>query len=209
MKEYDIQSSILTILRMGKQRLITKETYQQASEGKLKKDPNWEDYDGSINDDIDSYFEKFLNQEKIKNEQVASFFLPKLTKEELKLVEEIDREYMRQYLFTLLGMSKGDKTAADVDVEEMKQSDSKDKYAQCRCVRQTINLTLQRPTSLTSSQRWPSKTSGCSETSSDISASSHFDDATSDDFCCNYEINCQIQCRKINCCNIKRTCNIM
>ena len=93
---------------------------------------------------------------------------------------------MRQYLYTLFGMSKGNKTAADVDVEEMKQSDSKDKYAQCRCVRQTINLTLQRSTS---SQRWPSKTSGCSETSSDISASSHFDDSTSDHFCCNDEIN--------------------
>ena len=171
MKEYEIQSSILTILRMGKERLITKETYQQASEGKLKKDQTWELYDGSVNDDIDSYFEKFLNQEKIKDEQVASFFLPKLTKEELKLVEEIDREYMRQYLHTLLGMSKwaGGNMTADVDVEEMKQSDSKDKYAQCKCVRQTINLTL---------QRWPSKTSGCSETSSDISASSQFDDAS-------------------------------
>ena len=147
MKEYEIQSSILTILRMGKARLITKETYQQASEGKLKNDQTWKDYDGSINDDIDSYFEKFLNQEKIKDEQVASFFLPKLTKEELKLVEEIDREYMNQYLYTLLGRT--DMRAADVDVEEMKQSDSKNKYAQCRCVRQTINLTLQRSTSLT------------------------------------------------------------
>ena len=54
MKKYGIESSILTILRMGKQKLITKETYQQATEGKLKKD--WEKYDGSINDDLDTYF---------------------------------------------------------------------------------------------------------------------------------------------------------
>ena len=45
MKVYDIQSSILTILRMSNLRLITKETYKQAPEGKLKKDPNWKDYD--------------------------------------------------------------------------------------------------------------------------------------------------------------------
>ena len=144
MKIYGIESSILTILRMGKQKLITKETYQQVAEGKLKKDQNWADYDGSINDDLDSYFNQFLNQKVLKDEQVISFFLPKLTEKELKQVEEKDMEYMQEYLLTILGLASGNITAADVDIEEMQQSDSKDKYAHCHCVRDTINLSTKK-----------------------------------------------------------------
>ena len=89
-------------------------------------------------------FYQFLNQKVLKDEQVTSFFLPKLTKEELKLVEEKDWEYLHEYLFTILGLRRGDITAADVDIEEMKQSDSKDKYALCHCIRDTINLSTKK-----------------------------------------------------------------
>ena len=59
--------------------------------------------------------------------------MPKLTKEELKLVEEKNEEYMMTFLFG----------NADVDVEEMKKSDSKDKYLHSGCLRGTAHLTLE------------------------------------------------------------------
>ena len=66
---------------------------------------------------------------------MLSFFFPKLTEDELKLVEEKNEEHMRTYLFDLFD--------ADVHVEEMKLSDSKDKYVHSECHRKTIYLTLE------------------------------------------------------------------
>merc|ERR1711917_20268 len=99
MQKYGIQSSILTMLRMHRSRLITKEKSKQAAEGKLKNDPDWKFYDGSINDDLDSFIDHLLNSNEVEYETVTSFFLPKLTEEELKLVEEKNREHMRSYLW--------------------------------------------------------------------------------------------------------------
>ena len=49
MREYEIQTSILTTLTMYRQHLITQEESKQGAEGKLKNNPEWEDYKGSIN----------------------------------------------------------------------------------------------------------------------------------------------------------------
>ena len=134
MREYGIPSSILTMLSMQRMTLITKEKSKQAAEGKLKYDPYWEDYKGSINDDLDSFVKNLQRSDEIDNEEVRSFFNQKLTREELKLVERKNKEHMRTYLSNF---------EADVDVEEMKKSDSKDKYLQTRCVRITEYLSLE------------------------------------------------------------------
>ena len=134
MREYGIQSSILTMLGMERINLITKEKSKLAAEGKLKNDEEWEDYEGSINDDLDSFINNLQNSNEIRDENVWSFFLPKLTEEELKLVEQKNYEHMMSYLNEL---------DADVDVEEMKQSDSKDKYVHSQCERITVHLTLE------------------------------------------------------------------
>merc|ERR1711917_168520 len=105
-----------------------------AAEGKLKNEPDWVDYEGSINDDLDSFINNLQNSNEIRDENVWSFFLPKLTKEELKLVEEKNPEHMMSYF---------DELNADVDVEEMKQSDSKDKYLHSYCRRKTFHLILE------------------------------------------------------------------
>ena len=73
------------------------------------------------------------------DENVHSFFTPKLTKEELKLVAEKNREHMMTYFSEL---------RADVDVEEMKKSDSKDKYVHTRCTRKTLHLHLESKNNL-------------------------------------------------------------
>ena len=134
MEEYGIQSSIITRLSMYRRNLITKEKSKQAAEGKLKNDREWKDYEGSINDDLDSFINNLQNSNEMEDEKVESFFLPKLTKEELKLVEEKNKEHMMNYVMKL---------NADVDVEEMKKSDSKDKYVHSWCVSQTVHLTLE------------------------------------------------------------------
>ena len=134
MRDHGILSSILTTLSMERINLITKEKSKEAAEGKLKNDPDWEYYEGSINDDLDSFVNNFQNSEEINYEDVWSFLTPKLTKKELKLVEQKNEEHMETYL---------DDFDADVGIEEMKKSNSKDKYVHTRCTRKTEYLTLE------------------------------------------------------------------
>ena len=133
MQEYGIQSLIFTVLEMVRHNLITKEKSKLAAEGKLKNDRDWPNYNGSINDDLDSFVNDLQNSYKTGNEDVQCFFTPKLTKEELKLVEEKNKEHMMTYF---------DGAYADVNVEEMKKSDSKDKYVHSSCHRITVYLNL-------------------------------------------------------------------
>ena len=144
MREYGIPSSILTTLRMIRINLITKEKSKEAAEGKLKNDQDWDHYEGSINDDLDSFVNNLQNSAEIDYEDVESFFHPKLTKEELKLVEQKNEEHMKTYLEVF---------DADVDVEEMKKSDSKDKYVHSQCRRRTGYLNLE--SEQTSSEDFP------------------------------------------------------
>ena len=134
MREYGISSSILTTLRMSRMNLITKEKSKEAAERKLNNDPEWERYKGSINDDLESFLNNLQNSNEIDYEDVESFFTPKLTEEELKLVEQKNEEHMRTYVSSY---------SPDVDVEEMKKSDSKDKYLHSRCRRRTTYLSLE------------------------------------------------------------------
>ena len=106
---------------------------------------------GSINDDLESFFESFPNEiknsyaivqvdyrQKVKASSIRSFFLPKLTNEELKLIEEKNQDYLN--IFGRFNSFTG--KSPDVDLEEMKKSDSKDKYVHCPCLRRTIHFTL-------------------------------------------------------------------
>ena len=154
MRAYEIPSSILTTLHMFRLKLITKEKSKEAAEGKLKNDPDWKNYKGSINDDLDSFINKLQNSNEMEDEVVWSFFLPKLTKEELKLVEEKNQEHMMTYwekAQITLGNKLANKNLADVPVKEMKQSDSKDKYIHSECLRRTVHLSLE--SNQTSSKR--------------------------------------------------------
>ena len=131
MEKFGIQSSILTILQMERRKLITKEKAKEASEGKLINEKDWEYQEISINDDLEMFFTNFLNSKEI-NRKSYSFFTPKLTKEELKLVEVENEDYLETF----------DYFYPDVDPEEMKKSDSKSKYVHGVCDRETYSLTL-------------------------------------------------------------------
>ena len=104
MNKYGIKSSILTILKMWRRNLITKEKVKKAYRGELKNDKDWEIYEGSISDDLEESIINLQNQNELKNEEeVHSFFLSKLTKKELKLVQEGNEEHLKTGIHATLG----------------------------------------------------------------------------------------------------------
>jgi len=123
---------------MYRRNLITKEKAKDASEGKLKNDEDWEDEEVSINDDLEMFLTNLLNSKEIKEERVWSFFMPKLTEEELKLVENKNEDHLNSYYEHYLERNP------DVDPEEMKKSDSSSKYVHGCCRRWTFPLTLEK-----------------------------------------------------------------
>lgn len=135
MKNYGIRTAILTMLNMWRGNLVTKETVKNAYDGKLKDNIFWGD-GKSINDDLDNFFIK-LEKNEIEEEWVNSFFTPKLTEEELKLVEERNEQHLNTYEDHFHGINP------DVNLEEMKKSDSASKYVHGPCIRQTFYLTLE------------------------------------------------------------------
>ena len=137
MKSKGIQYAALTILAMWRHKLVTKETVKKAYQGKLKNAEDWEIYQGSINNDLETFFTNLQNRQKIKNEKIASFFTPKLTEEELTLVQKRNEQHLCTYGYHAYGGNP------DVDPEEMKKSDSRSKYVHGICYRRTIPLTLE------------------------------------------------------------------
>ena len=88
MRCYGIKNAILTRLGMIRLKLVTGETVKKAYQGKLKNDEDWVNYDGSIHDDLETFFCNLQDQKTIKIERGFSFFTPQLTEEELKLLGE-------------------------------------------------------------------------------------------------------------------------
>ena len=125
------------MLRMERLKLVTKEKVKKAYKGELKNDEDWKRYKGSINDDLERFLINLQNQKEVEDEYVQSFFTPKLTNEELKLVQEGNEEDLKTYSDHFYGRNP------DVDIDEMKKSDSKSKYVHGRCRRTTIPLTTE------------------------------------------------------------------
>ena len=136
MSKYGIQSSILTMLHFIRWNLITKEKAKSASKGKLKNEKSWKNEELSVNDDFETILTNLQNAEEIEEEVVHSFLTPKLTNEELKLVERENQEHLNTYFYHCAGRNP------DVSAEEMKKTDSKSKYVHVGCGRVTFHLNL-------------------------------------------------------------------
>ena len=133
MRKYGIHSARLTIIGMARWNLVTKEKMKQAYKGELKNERGWRNQE-SVHDDLETFFKNLLDSKEPKEEDVVwSFFTPKLTKEELKLVEERNEDFM-----STLYLSN-----PDVDPKEMKLSDLKSKYLRGYCRRHTCQLNLE------------------------------------------------------------------
>ena len=134
MMKYGIQSLILTSLNMRRSNLVTNEKVKKAYKGELKDNFSWEK--GSINDDLEEFIINLQSQKEVKEEFVSSFFTPKLNNKEMKLIQDRNQEHLKTYEFHDNGWN------ADVDEEEMKESDSKSKYVHVNCERTTIHLNI-------------------------------------------------------------------
>ena len=112
MKKYKIKKVLVTTVYMLKWRLITKETMENYCNGnEYEKE--------SVNDDLEKMFEDVQLGRK-SDDWVHTYFLPKLTKEELDLVKRKDGDFMSTFFKTIF---------ADVNKAEMMLSESDSKFA--------------------------------------------------------------------------------
>ena len=143
MKKFKLESVMVTNLYMERRNLITKEkmeshyneeetadglingeSYEDLTDGETLKD--------SINDDLDSFFED-LRLGKEPEERVSTFFLPKLTQEELELIKTNDKNYKMTFNAGQIYWR-----AADVEDAVMKLSESDSKFVRALAHRKTI-----------------------------------------------------------------------
>ena len=121
MEKYNLKSVMMTILRLWRFKLITKEKMINYCLGKYEHDKQ------SVNDDLNSFFDD-LRLDKNPKSWAHTYFLPKLTDEEMNLIEDKDPIFCRTFMY-------GD--AADVDEAEMKLSESNSKFLRATGGRQT------------------------------------------------------------------------
>ena len=147
MENFGIRSSILTVLHQTRNELITKERTKQAYKGELKNfrysddvPSVWSSYEASMNEDLESLLENLQSGDTINEEMVHSYFLPKLTNEELKAMKETRIRGLYAHLETNDTIPIWSHFIKDIDPEKMKKSNSSDRYLHCTCWRWTVNL---------------------------------------------------------------------
>ena len=124
MQKYKIKFLMVTAIGMNRIQLMTKETMDKYCLGEVY------EYK-SVNDDLESLFENLClgkKKDSVKNIGTTGYFFPNLTREELKMTEKGDENYLATFL---LGMN------ADVDKVEMKLSESDAKFVFGRFTRTT------------------------------------------------------------------------
>ena len=125
LKKQNLKSVMVTNLSMRRENLITKETTTNLCLGKT--DLNGNRLEGSVCDDIESVFEN-LQLGKRPKPWAHTYFLPRLTEEEMELVERGDQVY-----FQTFHQSEN----PDVRRAEMMLSESDSKYVRGLCQRNT------------------------------------------------------------------------
>lgn len=114
---------------MERKNLITKEKMESFCEGKkLRKE--------SVNEDLESLFDRIRLGKQPEVEEVRTYFVPKLTEEELELVERKDPDYLGTFSLTIQNYNP------DVDKTEMKLSESDSKFVQGFCLRITLKFEI-------------------------------------------------------------------
>ena len=104
--------------------LITKEHMENICNG------NDSDLEKSVNDDLESLLEDLLLG-KEPTDRVEIYFFPKLTKQELKLVEKKDKKFMNTF---------GTHLYADVSKADMEASESNSKFVHGYGGRRTFTI---------------------------------------------------------------------
>ena len=109
MKKYKVNSVMVTMTYMWKHKIITKETMEKYCNG--EKYPK-----NSVNDDLESFFED-IRLGKEPDEEVTTYFLPKLTEEEMELVERKDTSYFETYMLANPDVAEGKMKLSESDLK--------------------------------------------------------------------------------------------
>ena len=134
MRKYNVKSVTVTEIKMHRQQLITKEVAENFCKGKellkeftIKKEGKM--MEDSVNDDLESFIED-IRLGKELDAEVKTYFVPKLTEEEMELAGKKDKSYFETF------------SSRDPDVEEteMMFSDSDSKFAKVFCDRTTFTI---------------------------------------------------------------------
>ena len=123
MKQYKLKKVMVTFIDMSRMELITKERMENYCNGKeLQKE--------SVNDDLEKLFED-IQLGKKPDLFVPTYFLPKLTKKELDLVERKDEDFMHAFAYEMY---------ADIDKAKMLLSESNSKFVLGEGRRRTLTI---------------------------------------------------------------------
>ena len=123
MKEHQIKKLMVTNITFWRDRLITKERMENYYKGKERETR-------SVNDDLEVLFED-IRLGKETDDQVHTYFLPRLTVNELILVERKDKHFMATFWLLM---------NADVSKAEMAASKSDSKYINANGRRRTFTI---------------------------------------------------------------------
>ena len=96
MDKYKLKSALLTWVWMGRQSLISQESMKEYYKGKMISSEGF--HEESVHDDLDSLFRRIQLGENPDGDDVLTFYLPKLTEKELKLVEEKNFDYLETFM---------------------------------------------------------------------------------------------------------------
>ena len=124
MKKYKLEQMMVTMIYMEKWKLIAKEKVEKYCKGESERKK-------SVNDDLELFFED-LELGKEPDEEVLTYFLPKLTEETMELVERKD-----PYYFATFAMAEN---LNHLRITDLKLSDSDSKYVDGWCTRKTFTL---------------------------------------------------------------------
>ena len=149
MRRQEIHSSLFLKLVMSRMYLATMETvYEFYKNGYRKPDraqlSKIRGFTFSVHEDLDCFFDNLKLDEKILLEPTSehqsssvTFWMPKLTEKELKLVETENENYLKKYYFPdVFSRSK----FIDVDHSELKKSRTESNHAFIQCHRHLVKL---------------------------------------------------------------------
>ena len=90
MEKHNIKLLTVTMVCLWRTKLITKEKMESYCLGK-------ESLIESINDNLESFIDE-IQRNDVSNSFVETYFLPKLTKNEMRLLEHKDTNYLKSFM---------------------------------------------------------------------------------------------------------------
>ena len=145
MKEKQIESIIFTVLHTWREHVISKKIMKQYYNGEIKVDRGLQigqdRYQESTLDDMESFITDIVAAD-IKEVDKYTFFLPKLTQDEMQLIEDQDIEYKSSFQCYIHRQEDPNVKYLESESLEMLERESKTKYVAGGSRRLTLLLKI-------------------------------------------------------------------